>query len=38
MVAEGIDGRIFHGKLLSASVKGKKMEEEKEGEGGVEVM
>ena len=37
-VAEGIDGREFHGMCLSASVKGKKREGKKEGEGGVEGM
>ena len=31
MVAEGMDGREFHGKCLSVSVKGKKREEEREG-------
>ena len=37
-VAQEIDGREFHGMCLSASVKGKKREEKKEGEGGVEGM
>ena len=38
MVAERIDGCEFHGKCLSVSVKGKKREGKKEGEGGVEGM